>query len=94
MTRSGSTIGTSLPHYSMTFINTLTKDLSITDTNGFNKAVVSLMRHMKGLAPLVTCTSCGQEHDGTTALCLSCDDQLADAREDIEPQDETPDYCF
>jgi hypothetical protein len=76
----------------MTFLDSLTKNLDITDCNAVTAAANKLARHMKGLPPLQTCTFCKQEHDGTTALCLSCDDQLSDARDDqTENEFETPD---
>lgn len=61
--------------------------MDIRDTNAVNRAAEIRHRSMNGLPPLKTCTSCLQDQDGTTALCESCDQNLADAR-DEEPDDE------
>lgn len=57
----------------MTFLDSLTKNLSITDTEGMNRAILLLMQHMQGKKVLpYECRFCGRQYDGQDEYCLLC----------------------
>ena len=75
----------------MTVLDTLTRGLSITDTDGINKAAIALMQHMNG-SPTWKCTFCGSEHDGSSNLCLACDKLYTDYQNEDREVFDTPNY--